>query len=114
MQIDKLHYILYIKDIPSAVARNAELALLKRNPDEAEKLLLQAQPPLLYRAIKLNINLFRWERALEIAQLGKQHIDTVVGYRQRFLATMGKKETSDKFLAAASTVTVDWEVIKVR
>lgn len=33
-QVDKLHYILYIKDIPSAVARNAELALFKRNPDE--------------------------------------------------------------------------------
>ncbi len=36
VQVDKLHYIMYIKDIPSAVARNAELALLKRNPDEVQ------------------------------------------------------------------------------
>jgi len=110
--IDKLHYILYIKDIPSAAARNAELALFKRNPEEAEKILLQAQPPLLYRAIKLNINLYRWERALELATLGKAHLDTVVGYRQRFLAMIGKRETDDKFLAAAASVTVDWDVIK--
>lgn len=75
--------------------------------------MMQAQPPFLYRAIKLNINLYRWERALELAQLGKAHLDTVVGYRQRFLATMGRKETDDKFIAAAASVTVDWDVIKV-
>ena len=40
-------------------------------------------------------------------------MDTVVGYRQRFLSTMGRKETDEKFLNAAASVTVDWDVIKV-
>jgi hypothetical protein len=34
---------------------------------------------LFYRAIKLNIKLFRWDRALEIAQNNKVHVETVVG-----------------------------------
>ena len=61
-EIDRLQYILYIKKIPSEEGRNAELALYQRNPEEAEGILLQAQPPLVYRAIKMNIRLFRWSR----------------------------------------------------
>ena len=61
-EVDKLHYILYIKDIPLEEGQNAEIALYQRRPDEAERILLQANPPLVYRAIKMNIRLFRWKR----------------------------------------------------
>merc|ERR1711865_1187584 len=64
-EVDKLQYILYIKDIPSAEGVAAELALFRRRPEEAEQILLTAG--LHYRAIKLNIKLFNWERALDLA-----------------------------------------------
>lgn len=59
-EVDKLEFILHIKQIPSEEGRNAELALYRRCPDEAEQIMLQARPPLIYRAIKMNIRLFRW------------------------------------------------------
>ena len=84
-EVDKLQYIKYIQSIPSNEGRNAEMMLYKRCPEEAESILLQANPPLVYRAVKLNVRLFRWERALEIAVKNKQHVDTVLWYRRNFL-----------------------------
>jgi intraflagellar transport protein 80 len=82
-EVAKLHFILYIKDkIPSEEGRNAELAVYQRRFDEAEQILLQASPPLIYRAIKLNIRLYRWTRALQIAVDNKTHVDTVLAYRE--------------------------------
>jgi hypothetical protein len=62
---------------------------------------LQASPPLLYRALKLNMRAHRWERAM---QLALQHaaavaskggaakqptfIDLVLWYRQRYNASL--------------------------
>jgi intraflagellar transport protein 80 len=33
----------------------------------------------------MNIKLYRWDRALELAQNYKVHVDTVVAYRKRYL-----------------------------
>ena len=55
-----MHYITEIKALPSAERRNAELALLSHQPKQAESLYLQAG--LVYRAIQLNLDLFKWER----------------------------------------------------
>jgi len=113
-EVDKLQYILYIKDIPSQEGRNAEMMLYKRCPDEAENILLQASPPLTYRAIKLNIRLYRWNRALELAVKYRSHVDTVLGYRQRFLETFKKQETDAQFLQYKDKVTIDWDAIKAK
>ena len=59
----KLQYVLQIKDIPTVEGRNAELALWRRRADEAEGILLGAK--LYYRAIDLNMRLFRCEAALK-------------------------------------------------
>lgn len=40
-EIDRLHFVVHLKDIPSAEARNAELALYKHQPDVAERILIQ-------------------------------------------------------------------------
>jgi intraflagellar transport protein 80 len=61
-QVEKVQFILHIKEIPTNEGRNAELALFRRMPYEAEAILLQSQ--LYYRAIKMWIRLFNWERAL--------------------------------------------------
>jgi len=111
-EIDKLQYILYIKDIPSDEGRAAELALYKQKPNEAERILMQAAPPLVYRAIKMNIRLFRWERALELAVKNQTHVDTVLAYRQRFLQQNGRKETNVKFIQLEGKVEIDWDAIK--
>jgi intraflagellar transport protein 80 len=56
-EVGKLQYVLAIKEIPTVEGRNAELCLWRRRPDEAEHLLLGAK--LIYRAIDMNMRLFR-------------------------------------------------------
>ncbi|KAJ8598728.1 hypothetical protein CTAYLR_010223 [Chrysophaeum taylorii] len=112
--IDKLEYVLYIKGLPSEEATNAEIALLKRRPEDAERILLQATPPLLYRAIKLNIRLFRWGRALELAVKHRSHVDTVLAYRARYLKDFKKEEKDDRFKQLNDSVKWDWAQIKAK
>jgi len=112
-EADKLEFIIYLKKLPSEETRNAELALYRRCPDEAEAILLQARPPLLYRAIDLNIRLFRWGRALELAVKNKKHVDTVLGYRQKYLKQAKKTETEKRFLQYAE-MEIDWEAIHAK
>ena len=111
LKVDKLQYVLYVKDIPSIEGRAAELALFRRRPEEAEQILLQAG--LFYRAIKVNIRLFNWERALELAKRNGVHIDTVCAHRQKYLQTFGKQETSKNF-KEYSDLEINWETIKAR
>uniref|UniRef100_A0A914NK17 IFT80/172/WDR35 TPR domain-containing protein n=1 Tax=Meloidogyne incognita TaxID=6306 RepID=A0A914NK17_MELIC len=64
----------------------------------------------------LNLSVFRFERALELAlnsserqnNGNKEHLDTVIGYRQRYLDLLGHSETNSKFLKYLSQVEVDW------
>ena len=113
-EVAKVEYIQYIKSIPSEEGRQAELALYKRQPNEAERILLQATPPLVYRAIMMNIHLYRWTRALDIAIKYRSHVDTCLGYRQKFLETFSRRETDQKFLQYANQVTVDWDAIRAK
>ena len=99
-----MEYIQYIKSIPSDAGRLAEMALFRRQPDEAERILLQSSPPLIHRAIKLNLSLYRWTRALDLALKYKTHVDTVLGYRQRHLDEFGKIEKNAKFLQYSGEV----------
>lgn len=108
-EVDKVQFINYIKELPSDASKNAALALYCKKINEAETILLQAK--LFYRAIKMNIKLYRWEWALELALKYKTHLDTVIGFRKQYLEQMGKNEDSDKFKQYAREVTVDWEAI---
>lgn len=109
-EVDKVQYINYVKELPSDAAKNAALAVYCKKYSEAENILLQAK--LFYRAIKMNIKQFKWERALEIAAHNKTHVDTVLAYRQRYLQQQNKKETLDKYLQLADKVEINWETIK--
>ena len=82
-EADKVQYINYIKELPSEPSRNAALALYCKKINEAEQILMTAR--LFYRAIKMNIKLYKWERALDIAINNKTHVDTVIAYRNKFL-----------------------------
>jgi len=115
-EVDKLHYVLFVQSIPSEEGRQAELALWRRSPDEAEQILLQAQPPLTYRAVKMNIRLFRWERALELAMESRTHVDTVLGYRQKHLDAFKKRETLAVFKEQLAELggKIDWDEIAAK
>jgi hypothetical protein len=76
--VDKLSWVSYVRSLPLPERRNAEMASYRRQFDEAESILLQATPPLLYRALKLNIRIHRWERAM---QLALQHAQAVASGR---------------------------------
>ncbi|XP_015761944.1 PREDICTED: intraflagellar transport protein 80 homolog isoform X2 [Acropora digitifera] len=95
-EADKVQYINHIKEIPSQEGRNAAMALFCRQPQEADTILLQAG--LIYRAIQMNIDLFNWDRALELAVKHKTHVDTVLAYRQKYLNNFGRIEKSKRFL----------------
>ena len=110
-EVAKVEYIQSIKSIPSEEGRNAELALFRRQPDEAERILLQANPPLVYRAIKMNLLLYRWTRALEIAVKNKTHVETVLAYRQRHLEEFNKTENLSKFQQMAGSVNFDFDSV---
>ena len=111
-EADKVQYINYIKELPSEQSRNAALALYCRKINEAEHILLQAK--LYYRAIKMNIKLYRWDRSLEIAINNRTHVDTVLGYRQKYLQGLGRTEDNPRFVQYSKEVEVDWETIKAK
>ena len=64
LQVDKVQFISYLRELPTAERRNAELALFFRQPHQAEAIYLQAG--LIFRAIQLNMSLFNWERSEDI------------------------------------------------
>ena len=59
------------------------------------------------KQIKLSIN-SQFQRALELAIKSGTHLDTVLGYRQRYLELLGRKEIDPKFLKHLSQVEIDW------
>lgn len=88
--VAKLQFVTYIKGISSEKARMAQLALYKRDPKAAEQILLSANPPLLYEAVKLNVRLFQWRRAEQLAagddELAKMvHLYQTQAQNQRLL-----------------------------
>ncbi|KAJ7324970.1 hypothetical protein JRQ81_017990 [Phrynocephalus forsythii] len=111
-EIDKVQYISSIKDLPSKESRLAHILLFSGNVQDAETVLLQAG--LIYQAIQVNINLYNWERALELAVKHKTHVDTVLAYRQKFLDDFGKKETNQRFLQYAEGLEINWDKIKTK
>uniref|UniRef100_A0A3Q4BDA6 Uncharacterized protein n=1 Tax=Mola mola TaxID=94237 RepID=A0A3Q4BDA6_MOLML len=108
--LPRVQYINYIKERPSKESSLAHMLLFSGQVQEAEATLLQAG--LTYQAIQVNIDLFNWERALELAVKHKTHVDTVLAYRQKFLEKFGRKETNKRFLQYAEGVEVDWEKIQ--
>ncbi|XP_063162566.1 intraflagellar transport protein 80 homolog isoform X2 [Candoia aspera] len=108
-EIDKVQYISSIKDLPSKESRLAHILLFSGNVQDAETLLLQAG--LIYQAIQVNINLYNWERALELAVKHKTHVDTVLAYRQKFLDDFSKKETNQRFLQYAEGASILWNLM---
>jgi len=109
-EVDKVQFVAHIGKLPDEVLRSAELALFCKKADEALNILLQNKR--IYRAIKMNIRLHRWNEALELALKHQTHVDTVVAYRQQHLQQMKHVETNDQFKQWAGQIEVDWDTVK--
>ena len=62
----------------------------------------------------MNIRLYRWDRALELAVKHRSHVDTVLAYRDKYLKAFKKTETDDRFKQLASSVSWDWDQVKAK
>jgi len=109
-EVDKVEFMQSVRALPSEPARLAELKLYTKNVDEAEQILLQSG--LIYRAIQMNMRIFRWQRALELANLNKLGVDVVIAKRRQFLTAMQQAENLPAFQALASRPTLDANDIK--
>jgi len=107
---DKILFLRSILDLPLRSQRDAELALFRKNTKSAENILLQND--LVFRAIQLNLRLFKWKRALEVAIDYRTHIDTVIAFRGKYLENTNKTETIDLFLKYRNEVDINWNVIE--
>lgn len=62
----------------------------------------------------MNLKLYKWDRALEIAVQNKTHVDTVIAYRKRFLEQYSKEETNEKLKQYGGEIEVNWETVKAK
>ncbi|KAK2191278.1 hypothetical protein NP493_56g04017 [Ridgeia piscesae] len=111
-EVDKVSFLQRIKDISVKDARNAEMLLFCGQAQDAEGVLLQVA--LVFRAIMLNIQLYNWDRALELAVKNRTHVDTVMAYRKKYLDKFDKTETHPQFLQYKDEITIDWEKIRTK
>lgn len=56
----------------------------------------------------------KYYRALELALKSKTHLDTVLGYRQRYLEKTGRKENDPKYLKQMSQVILKKFKVNIR
>eukprot|EP00003_Mantamonas_plastica_P014158 TRINITY_DN2457_c0_g4_i3.p1 TRINITY_DN2457_c0_g4~~TRINITY_DN2457_c0_g4_i3.p1 ORF type:complete len:836 (+),score=299.28 TRINITY_DN2457_c0_g4_i3:177-2510(+) len=110
-EVDRLEFISHVNKVPSAAGKRAEMALYRGEIEEAESILLQAG--LVYRAIDMNIRLYRWERALKLASDNGTHVDTVLGFRSKYLKRFKREETNQDFLKLKA-LEINWEDINAK
>uniref|UniRef100_A0A1I7VWG2 WD_REPEATS_REGION domain-containing protein n=1 Tax=Loa loa TaxID=7209 RepID=A0A1I7VWG2_LOALO len=109
-EIEKVKFLSHLRAEQSKQVRSAMMIAFTRNFKDADTMLVQNGH--IFRAIMLNISLFRWQRALELAIRYKMHLETVIGYRQKYLQETGRKELDQHFLKYQSEVEIDWDHIQ--
>ncbi|KAG7208843.1 hypothetical protein KM043_015029 [Ampulex compressa] len=99
---DKVDYIQYIKSLSSTTEKLAEMTLLAGDMLGAEGILLQNG--LIEEAIRMNIQVYNWNRALELAIRHKKQIDYVLNARKKYLQMIDKEESNQSFLALMANI----------
>ncbi|KAH7441540.1 hypothetical protein KP509_03G042400 [Ceratopteris richardii] len=109
-QIDKSDFVKHIDSQACEIVRRAEHALFTRQAKDAESILINAG--LIYRAVNLNLRLFNWDRALEIALSHKKHVDTVLWRRDQYLQDTHQEESKKEFKDLRDQVQID--VVRIK
>jgi intraflagellar transport protein 80 len=94
--IDRVMFLAKVKKLKSPAAQNAMIAVLQGRVNEAEDILIQGG--CIFRAVKMNISLGRWERALAVAKRSNKFLEVVAAYRTKFIKDMGIEETNQEFV----------------
>ncbi|KAK5967559.1 Intraflagellar transport protein 80 [Trichostrongylus colubriformis] len=89
---------------------SAKTALLAGKINEAEALFERGRS--IFQAVMLNIILLRWTRAIDLAIKHNSYLEIVMGYRQRYLEKLGRKETDKTFLRHMGEVEIDFDHIR--
>ncbi|XP_039950685.1 intraflagellar transport protein 80 homolog [Bactrocera tryoni] len=98
LQIDKVSYLQYIKELPSASPEQmAENSLMLGRLIEAETILLHNKK--FSEAVALCLRMHNWQRALEVAQKHEPELlDKVIEQRRRYLKALQRDEWDAVFL----------------
>jgi intraflagellar transport protein 80 len=110
--IDKVQFITNLANKPPVV-RKAELLMYFKKIDEAEELYLAKG--LSYRAIMMNVKLYRWDRAVQLVKKLKAHADILLASRERYLRQMDVDETNEIYKQLKKHVgDYKWEDIEAK
>lgn len=101
-RFDKVELIQYIKGLTKKSELLAEMALLAGDLLAAEGILLQNG--LVNEAIRINIQIYNWNRALELGLKYKKQLTEILSARQNYLQLLDKQETNQSFLALLSNM----------
>ena len=107
---EKVLFLNEIRNETNPQVKNALMTLFNGNPRDA--LLNFSQNGFIFRAIMTYLSLFQFDKALDLAVKNKTHIDTVLGYRQRYLEKTERKESDPKYLKQLAEVEIDWQHIR--
>lgn len=88
--------------LPNEMERLAEMALLAGDLLAAEGILLQNG--LTAEAIRINIEMYNWNRALELAIKHKKLLGQVLESRKRYLEVLDKREVNQSFIAVQANI----------
>ena len=105
--VDRVMFLGKIKKMKSPAERNAMIAVLQGRATEAEEILIQGG--CIFRAVKMNISMHRWDRALAIAKRTNKFIEVVAAYRTKYIKDMGIDETDQEFIKIGE---VDMDSVK--
>uniref|UniRef100_A0A7E4VJE4 WD_REPEATS_REGION domain-containing protein n=1 Tax=Panagrellus redivivus TaxID=6233 RepID=A0A7E4VJE4_PANRE len=107
---EKVIFLNEIRSETNPQIKSALMTLFNGNARDAQ--LNLAQNGHTFRAIMTCLSLFQFDKALDMAVRTKTHVDTVVGYRQKYLEKTGRKENDPKFLKQLAEVEIDWQHIQ--
>jgi intraflagellar transport protein 80 len=94
--IDRVMFLGKVKKMKSPAARNAMIAVLQGRINEAEEILIQGG--CIFRAVKMNLSMGRWDRALAIAKRSGKFVEVVAAYRTKYCRDMKIEEPDQEFV----------------
>ncbi|KAL7063408.1 hypothetical protein AAHC03_0440 [Spirometra sp. Aus1] len=107
---EKVDHIRRILEMPQSETRNAQIFLLAGQPRNAECVLLQSG--LTFSAIMINLTIYNWERALELAAKNDVAKSIVLTVRQQYLDNLKRQEFLKEFINCQANRFADSEALE--
>lgn len=99
-----------IKEITNEDSQKAEISLFKKDYKRAESILLSKN--LIYRALFMWVELYQWDKALELGLKFRQYLDILLFYRSKYLNAFGLRETNVKFIELGEKLHFEEDLVK--